>query len=56
MAVFDIQEIIEEEKKKNKSIEDTVVEKQISYDEKKEAAEKALRKKSDIQEALSLRN
>ena len=54
MAVFDIQEIIEEEKKKNKSIEDTVVEKQISYDEKKEAAEKALRKKSDIQEALSL--
>ena len=54
MAVFDIQEIIEEEKKKNKSIEDTVVEKQISYDEQKEAAEKALRKKSNIQEALSL--
>ena len=54
MAVFDIQEIIEEEKKKNKSIEDTVVEKQISYEEQKEAAEKALKKKSDLQEALSL--
>ena len=54
MAVFDIQDIIEEEKKKNKSVEETVVERQISYDEKKEEAEKALRKKSNIQEALSL--
>ena len=41
MAVFDIQDIIEEEKKKNKSVEETVVERQLSYDEKKEEAEKA---------------
>ena len=54
MAVFDIQDIIEEEKKKNKSVEETVVERQISYDEKKEEAEKALRKKSDIKNAFAI--
>ena len=53
MAVFDIQDIIEEEKKKNKSVEETVVERQLSYDEKKEEAEKALRKKSDIKDTFS---